>query len=640
MSERGPDRGVGEEDEVGRAPLSDHGGVAWDDLSATISTAVRFLDNVIDMNDYPVEAIARMTRQTRKIGLGLMGWADLLFQLGIPYDSEEALELADTLMHFVREHADAASEALAAERGPFPAWEHSIYGPEYEKEQGTWNTEHGVSTAASRMSDAHSTSIFPSPKSERGSGGEVSPEHQAPSTRQHASPRVTAAHSTKSDAHSTGIFPSMPAGRGSGGGVRPFRNSTRTTVAPTGTLSIIADCSGGIEPAFSLAFMRQHYLDAKRPTEPVQLREVNRVFEAAARAGGYYSDDLMQHLATGGSLRDRDDVPDEAKRVFVTAHDIAPEWHVRMQAAFQRHTDNAVSKTINFPRSATVEDVAAAYLLAYREGCKGITIYRDGSRTGQVLSHVADGEGVADAATVDGESAIARLAAGEPWQFLMPESGAHAPSRRRLADERQSLTHKFRVGEQEGYVTVGLFEDGTPGEIFVTISKEGSTIRGLMDSVAMLTSYSLQYGVPLRTLVDKFRGVHFEPAGFTSNPDIPQATSLVDYIFRWLELRFLEPSNGPAEEWRNTIDSVRPEPVEGRDGRDDPLALRAPDGRNARRRAAARRSATRSSSYVPPRPALPFSEIATGLLCPDCGAQLIFSEGCLTCRSCGFTRCG
>jgi ribonucleoside-diphosphate reductase alpha chain len=557
------------------------GEVDWHALAETISTAVRFLDNVIDMNLYPVEAIDRMTKQTRKIGLGLMGWADLLYQLRIPYDSEAALALADQLMGFVREHADAASEALAAERGSFPAWEQSIYGPSAlagKMKQSRTNSPN--KSSRNDLVGQGSALDSPSLKSERGMGGEA---------------------------------------------VHPLRNSTRTTVAPTGTLSIIAGCSGGIEPAFALAFQRQHFLDPKRPAAPVQLREVNPVFEQAARDGGFYSDALMDYLAAGGSLSARDDIPDDIKRVFVTAHDIAPEWHVRMQAAFQRHTDNAVSKTINFPRTASIADVAEAYLLAFREGCKGITIYRDGSRMGQVLSHVADGEGILDPARPEA---------------LEGRGFGDALHRRHLPDERQSITHKFRVGEQEGYVTVGLFEDGTPGEIFVTIAKEGSTIRGLMDSVAMLTSYSLQYGVALRTLVDKFRGVHFEPAGFTSNPDIPQASSLVDYIFRWLELRFL--ADGQTSRRAEDALSARPEALEGRGpGGSEALSLRPPIQRpNGRSRATRSRSGTRASPYLPPRPALPFSEVATGLLCPDCGSQLIFSEGCLVCRSCGFTRCG
>ncbi|HXH22757.1 MAG TPA: vitamin B12-dependent ribonucleotide reductase [Dehalococcoidia bacterium] len=482
---------------LARAPVEEIArAIDWEALSGTIATAVRFLDDVIDMNAYPIPEIERMTRLTRKIGLGVMGWADLLFMLGVPYDSEAALTLGEKVMGFIREHADAASEALAAERGTFPAWEDSIYGP---------------------------------------------------------------------------------AGRN-----RPLRNATRTTVAPTGTLSIIADCSGGIEPAFALAFIRQHYLDPSRPSQPVRMTEVNRVFEEAARAAGFWSESLVRALAEGVSLQERDDVPDWAKEVFVTAHEVEPEWHVRMQAAFQRHTDNAVSKTINFPRDATLEDVARAYLLAYHEGCKGITIYRDGSRAGQVLSHAVKSD--ADAAL---EAPPADV-----------ERGLH---RRHMPAERRSITHKFRVGEQEGFVTVGLFDDGTPGEIFVTISKEGSTIRGLMDSVAMLTSYSLQYGVPLRTLVDKFKGVHFEPAGFTANPEIPQASSIVDYIFRWLELKFLQKED----------------------------------------RAAARSGGQAGGASGPARgQASPSPDIATGLLCPDCGNQLVFAEGCLICRSCGYNKCG
>jgi ribonucleoside-diphosphate reductase alpha chain len=471
--------------------------IDWDALADTITAAVRFLDNVIDMNAYPIPEIERMTRLTRKIGLGVMGWADLLFAIRIPYDSDEALTLGERVMAFVRKHADRASEALAAERGVFPAWEDSVYGPD--------------------------------------------------------------------------------------GSNRPLRNSTRTTVAPTGTLSIIAGCSGGIEPAFALAFTRRHFLDPSQPSKPVELTETNHEFEAAAREAGFWSDDLAAYLAAGGSLQERQDVPQWARDVFVTAHEVEPEWHVRMQAAFQRHTDNAVSKTINFPREATTEDVARAYLMAYHEGCKGITIYRDGSRSGQVLSHA----GRSDADT----DAVASLAA-------VAEGGGHALHRRHMPVERRSITHKFRVGEQEGFVTAGLFEDGTPGEIFVTISKEGSTIRGLMDSVAMLTSYSLQYGVALRTLVEKFRGVHFEPAGFTSNPEIPQATSLVDYIFRWLELKFLtkEPAAGPEEGATHSQAKSISQAIQG--------------------------------------------DVGTGLLCPDCGSQLVFAEGCLVCRNCGYTKCG
>jgi len=523
----------------------------WDALAATIPLAVRFLDNVIDQNRYPIGEIETMTLKTRKIGLGVMGWADVLFKLGIPYDSEEALELGGRLMAFVQEQADRASVMLAEERGVFPAWHGSIFDP------------------------------------------------------------------ASGDAR---------------GGPR-FRNATRTTVAPTGTLSIIADCSGGIEPAFALAFMRQHYLDRKDPAKVTQLPEVNRSFREAAEREGFYSDGLIEHLAEGGSLAGRDDVPEWAKRVFVTSHDIDPEWHVRMQAAFQRHTDNAVSKTINFRAEATPDDIERAYMLAYREGCKGITVYRDGSRDQQVLSHAtARGPEQAEAVAAEIAMRFNELLPGsahpEPQSSLAPRPPG-APYRRHLPDERRSVTHKFRVGEQEGYVTVGLYEEGQPGEIFVNISKEGSTIRGLMDAVAMLTSVALQYGVPLQNLVDKFRGVHFEPAGMTTNPQVPIATSLVDYIFRWLEARFI--GAPPAATTAPSAPKRSP---------DAAPPSSAPPGRPGKRGRAEPRPPAHQIPAQTPAPAGAARDTSTGLACPDCGSILVFAEGCLVCRSCGYNKCG
>ena len=475
--------------------------VDWDALGEAIPECVRFLDDVIDQNRYPIDEIEKATKLTRKIGLGVMGWADLLSALLVPYDSDEGVELAGKMMQFIQERADAASEELASERGVFPAWEGSRYG----------------------------------------TGGDR-------------------------------------AGRA-------LRNATRTTVAPTGTLSIIADCTGGIEPVFALAYTRQHHLDPKRPDSVTKMLEVNRAFEELAKAEGFYSDELMRDLAEGASIQGRSDVPEWVRRVFVTSHDIDPGSHVRMQAAFQRHTDNAVSKTINFPSTATVEEVERAYLLAYREGCKGITIYRDGSRDQQVLSHT----------TMRGpEQAEAQAAEAEAKSQSEAPREARRPLRRRLPDERPAITHKFRVGEQEGYITVGLYDDGTPGEVFITISKEGSTIRGLMDSVAVLTSLALQYGVPLEDLARKFQAVHFEPAGFTSNPELPQASSLVDYIFRWLQARFSH------ERERTATTKVQP----------GPETAGAPE------------------------------DISTGLACPECGSVLVFAEGCLNCRGCGYTKCG
>ena len=499
----------------------------FDRLGEVVAICVRLLDNVIDMNKYPLPQIEDVSRNIRRIGLGVMGWGDLLYKLHIAYDSAEATALAERVMRHISEQADAASIRLADERGAFPLWEGSIYGP---------------------------------------NGPEATRNMR-------------------------------------------LRNSTRTTIAPTGTLSIIADCSGGIEPVFSLAFMRQHYLDPKNPTTPTKLTEVNGEFEDVAKREGFWSEELIQFLAEGGHLADRSDVPDWVKRVFVTAHDISPEWHVRMQAAFQRYTDNAVSKTINFANEATIEDVQEAYWLAYQQGCKGLTIYRDGSREFQVLSHSKAEE-------------KAEPVEATPPAPVVAEPVVYAARRRKLEDERASVTHKFQVGEQEGYITVGLYEDGKPGEVFLRVSKQGSTVSGLMESLGQITSIALQYGVPLEGLCEKLRNTRFEPSGMTINRDIPTATSLVDYIFRWLERRF-----------------VTGEQLAFGFG----LAPAAPasnghlNGFGAGGHAEADLiDVLPASGHVKVAPVYS----ATGVGCPECGGLLHYAEGCMACRNCGYTKCG
>jgi ribonucleoside-diphosphate reductase alpha chain len=323
---------------------------------------------------------------------------------------------------------------------------------------------------------------------------------------------------------------------------------------------------------FALAYTRQHYLDPEDPAKLTHMREVNKYFLEAAQRGGFHSEELMEHLAQGGSLDDREDVPLEAKRLFRSAHEITPEWHVRMQAAFQRHTDNAVSKTINFPFEATEAEVASAFWLAYREGCKGITIYREGSREYSVLSHATVNVPGPEQETTEAMREIVGALEG-----VAPRQ----PSREFLPDERRSITHKFRVGDQKGYLTVGLYPDGRPGELFVKINKEGSMVSGLMDAVAKVASIALQFGVPLADLAPKMRNTRFEPSGPTGNPEIPWATSVVDYVFHWLERKF-----GVAD----AADAATPEP--------------------------------------------------SGIGCPDCGSVLAYQEGCLICRSCGYNRCG
>ncbi len=291
---------------INLAKFHREGAVDYDRLKKVVKLAVHFLDNIIDVSEYPIPAIANITKLNRKIGLGVMGWADLLILLSVPYDSEEAIRLGEEVMSVISREAMNASVEMAEQRGPFPRWfQESMY-----------------------MKDGH---------------------QQAGSLRSQ--------------------------------GLRSLarRNATVTTVAPTGTISLIANCSSGIEPVYSIVHRRISF-------ESERMKFVHPLFESYARKHGFYSEDLMKRVAEKGSLHELREVPGEARRVFVTTHEIAPEWHVRMQAAFQNHIDAAVSKTINFPASATVEDVKRAYLLAHELGCKGITVYRDGSREKQVLS--------------------------------------------------------------------------------------------------------------------------------------------------------------------------------------------------------------------------------------------------------------
>jgi len=360
--------------------------IDYDKLSRVVKLAVNFLDNVIDVNQFPLPQIAEKSRQTRKIGLGIMGFADMLIQLGIPYNSEQALSLAEETMHFISEQADKASMELAESRGAFPAFKESIYdvtgGPHY-------------------------------------------------------------------------------------------RNASRTTIAPTGSLSIIANCSSGIEPIFALSYIR-HILDGE------ELVEVNPYFEQVARARNFFSIELMRELASGKRVKDVSDIPDEIRRVFISAHDIAPEWHVRMQAAFQKYTDSAVSKTVNFPLEATPEDIANVYLLAYHEKLKGITIYRDQSRDGQVLTMGKKEE--------EKEKAHDRL------------------SPRKRPKVTRGVTERVSTGCGYIYITVNFDEHGI-AEVFTTLGKSGGCAAAQLEAISRIISSSLRSGIELDSIVRHLHGI-------------------------------------------------------------------------------------------------------------------------------------
>ena len=465
---------------------TDHGAeLDFDKLSGVIKTAVHMLDNVIDMNNYPIPAIDEMSKKTRRIGLGVMGFADLLVQLGVPYDSEEALGVAGQVMSFVKGKTDAASMVLAEHRGVFPAWEGSIYD-------------------------------YP--------GG----------------PRM--------------------------------RNSAPTTIAPTGTISIIAGCSSGIEPLFALSYVRN-------VMDNTLLAEGNPFFEAVARKEGFYSQELMERLAEEGSLHDIDgDIPPWAKRLFVTSHDISPEWHVRMQAASQKHTENAVSKTINFPQSATKQDIAAAYMLAYELGCKGITIYRDGSKENQVLStgqtgdHAVASDGAAEAAA----------------------PGALTPRGR--PQEMQGITERMRTGHGNMYITINFDEQGKPFEVFTTLGKAGGCDSAQLEAISRLVSLALRSGIDIKEVVDQIKGITCCPAW--DNGILVR--SAPDAVALALE------SQTTAEAGQQRTNGAQ-------------LKLFAKSEKRAAWDLSGRQPRSR---------------------CPDCSSPLAYQEGCLLCTGCGWNKCG
>ena len=471
-----------------------HVGVDWDRLRQVVRITTRFLDNVIDANAYSVDKIEEMTRGTRKIGLGVMGFADLLVRMRIPYDSEEGLELGRKIMRFIRSESDQMSTELAQERGVFPAFPGSIY--------------------------------------------------DAP-----GQPRM--------------------------------RNACRLTVAPTGTISMIADCSSGIEPLFALCYHKHSILEGE------SLLYVNKGFEDAAREGGFYSEDLMRFLADGGSLQQRDDVPEWAKKVFVTSADISPEMHVRMQGVFQESVDAAISKTINFPNSATEEDVRSAYMLAWELACKGITVYRAGSREAEVLT------------------------AGTDKTETPTEKSARAQHPVLVERQRPSFirgfTERVRTAHGNLFVTVNVDEeDGQPFEVFATLGKAGSTESAHLEAISRLVTMALRAGVDHSEIINHLRGITDEPVwdGGTLVRSAPDAVALV------LDRHFSPDA-----------------------GHEQPLKQIAAPDRFVQ-------PAMFSASTFGAKGTNGHAAVPTGQRCPDCGVgSLVHQEGCKRCPECGYNKC-
>jgi ribonucleoside-diphosphate reductase alpha chain len=402
------------------------GEINWNRLKEVIKLSVHFLDNVIEVNNYPLPQIDAMTRANRKIGLGVMGWADMLIMLNIPYNSAEAIELGEKIMQFINDESHETSRELAKIRGPFPNFKGSIYDKP---------------------------------------------------------------------------------------GLAPIRNATTTTIAPTGTISIIANSSSGVEPLFAVSYVRQ-VMDKNI------LLEVNPYFEKLAKDQGFYSEELMQRIAEHGTVHDIPEIPEELRKVFVTAHDISPDDHIAMQAAFQKYTDNAVSKTVNFPNTATIEDVEKVYRLAYQSNCKGVTIYRDGSRDEQVLS------------TGKKEEAHAPLPA--------------ADDKRSHKRERPKALHGWTYQMQTGcgplYITINEDKSGL-FEIFTTMGKAGGCAASQCEAIGRMVSLAWRSGIQARQVIKQLLGISCHvPSGYGEN----KVLSCADAVAKAIQAHLL--SSGHAED--------------------------------------------------------------------------------------------
>ncbi|PIP67618.1 MAG: ribonucleoside-diphosphate reductase, adenosylcobalamin-dependent [Candidatus Omnitrophica bacterium CG22_combo_CG10-13_8_21_14_all_43_16] len=455
--------------------------VDWDALRELVHTGVHFLDNVIDMNKFPLQEIEKMTRTNRKIGLGVMGWADMLIKLEIPYNSEEAVQLGEKIMKFIFDESRVKSRELAEKRGSFASFKESKFAEE---------------------------------------------------------------------------------------GLKELRNATLTTIAPTGTISIISNTSSGVEPLFALSYYR-NVMDNDK------LIEVNSLFEEVAKQEGFYSRKLMEEIAAKGSIKDVEAVPEKYKKIFVTSHDIAPLWHIRMQAVFQKYTDNAVSKTVNFPHDAAKDDIREVYMLAFKLGCKGITIYRDKSREEQVLN-INSNDTIKKEVSAD--SAV------EP-----KDKKSVAPRPRPVVTN--GTTTKVATGCGNLYITINVDDKALPFEVFIQMGKAGGCAASQLEAIGRLVSLALRSGVENSKIVEQLRGIRCPSPSWEKSGRI---FSCSDAISRVLELRL---GNGKMHHQEEALEKHSPHTMI-----EDKLGT------------------------------------VVGV-CPDCGAALRHEEGCVVCRSCGYSKC-
>ena len=520
------------------------GDVDWEGLRRAVHLCTHFLDNVIDVNKYPLSQITDLAQRIRRVGLGIMGWADFLVRVGVPYDSKEGIEWARKVMAFVDEESKVESERLTAQRGVFPEWKKSIWGPDQ--------------TCAR---DANGERIRPQ---------------------------------------------------------RRLRNCNLTTVAPTGTISILAGCSSGIEPLFAVAFQRRQ--------ADTLMTDVNEDFVAIAKEEGWYSEALIEKIAEAGHIH-FDEVPQKWQDVFVTAHDVAPDWHIEMQASFQEFTDSAISKTCNFPNEASEDYVHEIYERAHQLGCKGVTVYRDGSREMQVLStgttakkaEEQSGEAGADRRPTDEVTELRATAAELEAELGRTKKQLHEIEaenlQRRAKRSRPELlkgsTRRVETPLGTLYVTITEDDKGQPFEIFMTLGKAGGALMADVEAVGRLISLALRSGIPMNEVHRQLRGISSDRVtGLGPNKvlSVPDAIGIA--MEKWMQdkqgiQQELLDEPGASD---NSMVSVARKEVPGIDGEMWAMELHR-------------------------------AEKLVGA-CPDCGSQLEYAEGCAKCHVCGFSECG
>ncbi len=553
-----------------------NGQIDWDAMRRDIALSTHFLDNIIDVNKYPLPEIDALSKRIRRIGLGVMGFADMLVRLGIPYDSVEGVEMGRKVMEFLDVESKKESERLAKERGTFPEWARSIWGPD--------------ETCAR---DEQGERIRP---------------------------------------------------------LQQLRNCNVTTVAPTGTISIIAGCSSGLEPLFAVAFMRNQ--------AGVMMPDVNEDFVAIAKAEGWYSDELMERIAKTGTVKHHD-VPLKWQAVFNTANNIAPVYHIKMQAAFQQYCDSAISKTTNFGYAATQDDVRAIYEMAYDMKCKGVTVYRDGSRDNQVLSTGATQDATAkrddakaagapeapkaDKATADATVALKRELGELQGTMAELQNELDRTKKALFSAEAENASRRGKRSRPEvmrgttirketplGVMFVNITEDekGQPFEVFLNLGKAGGSAMADAEAIGRLISLALRSGISLQEIHRQLRGISSDRAvGLGPN----KVLSLPDAVGIALEQWWREKQGVQTDLLAGGAVAGMPTPVS---------SMMPPMPTPAAGVPITRPPMTHGAEQMQP---IEFGsgggEVFMGT-CPDCGSQLEFAEGCVKCHVCGFSECG